>query len=275
MNNKMKIFVILFFFFIVVYLIFYPNQELIVKGITESTETYSVMKSYNSTQTYYEDETYLDYECEMHNEFRDMVEIPVRGDNDIFVDGYDFFYETSNYLNCIITNYTSSKTVNFRIKASYVRNMDLTYPILIAYYPIDNCESSYANVSLNPPIVEYGKFLVKLGESYEGTLSYKQVFDLRPKMDNGSERLTAFMFIVGTPQWCRQVEKVRQVEKTRSTEVTKKEFVNNSIFTEENLTIKRSFFQKWTMGDNITNYRCPPPYQYLNINNSCYYKKLK
>ena len=85
MNDKLKIFIILFFFFIVVYLIFYPNQELIVKKITESTEAYSVMKSYNSTQTYYEDETYLDYECEMHDEFRDNVEIPDLGYYDFFM----------------------------------------------------------------------------------------------------------------------------------------------------------------------------------------------
>ncbi len=87
----------------------------------------------------------------------------------------------------------------------------------------------------------------------------------------GGEGLTAFSFKVGTPKWCRQVEKVKQVEKTRPIVITKNETLYRPVFKEDNITLKISFFQKLTLGKDIHPYGCPSPYNY-GENNSCYRK---
>jgi len=262
-NNKIKIFVVLYFFFILACFIFYPNQKLIVKGITESSEGYSVKKTYNSTEIYFEEKTYFENECKSFPENRGDVYI-------LDINTYDFFYQTNNYLgDCTISNTPSSDERHIKITNS--NDIDLTYPISLEYFVVKNCNIGSIQKPYDDqiPTAKYGNFTVRAGESYDGYLTYKKVYEVKPVEE--SKSLTAFSFWVDDPQSCEQVKKTKQIEKTRPIKVTKNETLYNAVFKDENLTIRVSFFQKWTLGDNITSYGCPLPYS-VAANNSCYRK---
>lgn len=258
----MKVLAICLLIIAVCFLIFYPMQKLTEIGTTESKETYTEERTYNSTETYYVNETYTETECQSY--YNNKNDVSIMGSTNT----YDFFYEV-NYVGdyCTLNNHPSTDKTNIDIMNS--ADTDLTYPITIEYYAVPNCNENTITYYDPRPTANYGNFTVRHGKSYSGYLYYEKVYNMRP--NTTEEALTAFSFVVGVPVGCKQVRKTREVEKTRPINITKNETLYRPVFTEDNLSVKISLFQRWTKGNNPTTYGCPSSY-YFTPNQTCFRK---